>query len=133
MADKGLRFSTQFDDEWWVADLARSTPNGRKVAEVTRSGYESKGIFRKDVRPCEKEGPEGIDLERCFKVYLPPPIGRFGMVFRPEFVGHKIVFRYIAFGIRHHPRNSHAESVYQIAHRRLYGSDAQDHAAGSED
>lgn len=29
--------------------------------------------------------------------------------------------RYLAFGVRHHPKNSHAETVYQIAHRRLNG------------
>jgi len=33
----------------------------------------------------------------------------------------KIVVRYLAFGVRHHPKESHAETVYQIAHRRLNG------------
>jgi hypothetical protein len=26
----------------------------------------------------------------------------------------------VAFGVRHHPRESHAATVYQIAHHRLH-------------
>jgi hypothetical protein len=29
--------------------------------------------------------------------------------------------RCLAFGVRHHPQGSHAETVYQIADRRLNG------------
>jgi hypothetical protein len=29
--------------------------------------------------------------------------------------------RYVAFGVRHHPPESNAETVYGIAHRRLRG------------
>jgi hypothetical protein len=43
------------------------------------------------------------------------------MVFLPEVVEKKIVIRYLAFGVRHHPKGSHAETVYEIAHRRLNG------------
>jgi hypothetical protein len=27
---------------------------------------------------------------------------------------------FLAFGVRHHPRRSHALTVYQVAHRRLH-------------
>lgn len=91
MTDKELRFPVQFDEEWWTADLARTTPNGRKVAEAAR-------------------------LE-----YLPRPAGRLGMIFRPDLVDRKVVLRYLAFGVRHHPRDSHAETVYDVAHSRLHG------------
>jgi hypothetical protein len=50
---------------------------------------------------------------------LPPPAGRFGMVFQVEIVAGLGQLRYIAFGVRHHPRESNAESVYEVAHRRL--------------
>jgi hypothetical protein len=43
------------------------------------------------------------------------------MVFLPEVVEKKIALRYLAFGVRHHPKGSHAETVYRIAHRRLHG------------
>jgi hypothetical protein len=32
---------------------------------------------------------------------------------------------YLAFGVRHHPSDSNAETVYQIAHRRLHGKAAR--------
>jgi hypothetical protein len=121
VADKERRFPAQFDDEWWEADLARSSSAGQRVAEEARKGYEHEGVARSDLRPCEAEARDGTGLERCFKVYLPPPAGRFGMVFRPEVADRQIVLRYLAFGVRHHPPDSHAETVYQIAHRRLNG------------
>jgi hypothetical protein len=121
VTDKELRFPVQFDQEWWTADLARATPNGRKVAEAARLEHERDGVPRSDLRPCEAEGRDGTELKRCFKVYLPRPAGRFGMIFRPDLVDRKAVLRYLAFGVRHHPPESHAETVYQIAHRRLHG------------
>lgn len=48
-----------------------------------------------------------------------PPAGRFGMVLQVEIVAGRGQLRYIAFGVRHHPPESHAESVCEIAHRRL--------------
>jgi hypothetical protein len=118
--DKELRFPARFDDEWWEVDLARTTPAGQKAAEEARDKYESDRIPRKDLRPCEAEAQDGTNLDRCFKVYLPPPAGRFGMVFRPEVVDRRISLRYLGFGVRHHPPDSHAETVYRIAHRRLH-------------
>jgi len=121
MADRERRFPAQFDDEWWEADLARSSSAGQRVAEEARKEYEHEGVARSDLRLCEAEARDGTNLDRCFKVYLPPPAGRFGMVFRPEVADRQVVLRYLAFGVRHHPPDSHAESVYQIAHRRLSG------------
>lgn len=120
MVDKELRFPARFDDEWWEADIARSSPAGQRAAEGARKEYEDRGgVPRQELRPCEAEAQDGTELERCFKVYLPPPAGRFGMVFRPEVTDRQIVLRYLAFGVRHHPPDSHAETVYQIAHKRL--------------
>lgn len=121
MADKELRFPARFDDEWWEADLAHSSAAGRQAAEAARKEYEARGVARQDLRPCEAEAQDRTELERCFKIYLPPPAGRFGMVFQPEMADRQILLRYLAFGVRHHPPDSHAETVYQIAHRRISG------------
>jgi hypothetical protein len=31
-----------------------------------------------------------------------------------------VLLAYLAFGVRHHPRDSNALTVYEIAHRRLH-------------
>jgi hypothetical protein len=69
---------------------------------------------------CEEEGPDGTKLANCMKIYLPRPTGKFGMVFRIELREGKSLLAYAAFGVRHHPRHSHAPTVYQIAHGRLH-------------
>jgi hypothetical protein len=52
---------------------------------------------------------------------LPAPNGKFGMVIRFIRDNEGLALRYLAFGVRHHPRDSHAQTVYEIAHRRLHG------------
>jgi len=44
-----------------------------------------------------------------------------GMVFEVVRGEDRLSLEYIAFGVRHHPRGSHAHTVYQLAHRRLHG------------
>jgi hypothetical protein len=36
-----------------------------------------------------------------------------------ETANREILLRFLAFRVRHYPPDSHAETVYQIAHRRL--------------
>lgn len=115
------RFPVRFDEEWWTADLARSTLAGRQAAQAARLEYERDGVPRSHLRPCEADGRDGTKLEHCFKVYLPRPTGRFGVVLRIEVGEKRSQLRYLAFGVRHHPKGSHAETVYQFAHRRLHG------------
>jgi hypothetical protein len=110
-----------FDEAFFEADLKRASENGKEVAKKTRARYESEGIPSEDLRLCEAEGPEGTELPRCLKVYLPDAAGRFGMVFQLEIIERRGVLRYLSFGVRHHPADSHVESVYEIAHRRLNG------------
>lgn len=117
---KEQRFGVVFDEEWWTIDLARATPAGRKAAKAARLEYERDGVPRAHLRPCEPDHRSGTKLERCFKVYLPPAAGRFGMVLRIEVVEKRSQLRYLAFGVRHHPKGSHAETVYEVAHRRLH-------------
>ena len=72
------------------------------------------------LRRCAEEGPDGTRLPSCVKVYLPPPAGPFGMVFRiaRDETGTKLAL--LAFGMRHPPRHSNAPSVYWLADRRLH-------------
>jgi hypothetical protein len=123
MAASESRFPARFDPDAWDEDLLRTTAVGRVAAEDARSEYEQRGALRSDLRPCDAEGPDGTMLAQCFKVYLPPPSGRFGMVFKIVEVQRRLRLEYLAFGVRHHPSNAHAPTVYQLAHRRLQGSD----------
>jgi hypothetical protein len=110
-----------FDDVLFDADIERASKAGAEAARAARKRFEGGGAPRDELRLCEAEGPEGAQLPHCLKVYLPPPAGRFGMVLQVEVVGGWGQLRYIAFGVRHHPPESNAETVYGIAHRRLRG------------
>jgi len=122
MPTPGPRFPARFDPQAWDEDLARSTPAGRTAVRDARGDYEPNGIPRSHLKPCEAEGRDGTNLPQCFKVYLPPPDGRFGMVFTIDGNADKPAFVFLAFGVRHHPKGSHAPTVYEIAHGRLLGN-----------
>jgi hypothetical protein len=99
----------------------RSGRAGAEALREARSQFERDGIEIKTLRRCDPEGRDGTKLPACFKVYLPAPNGKFGMVFRFVRGGEGLRLRYLAFGMRHHPRDSNALMVYEIAHRRLHG------------
>ena len=126
MTDKrAVRAPAQFDDVAFAEDLKRTSDAGRQVAEAARREYERDGVPIDVILACDEEGPEGTTLQHCMKVYLPRPDGKFGMVFRIELRHNEALLVYAAFGTRHHPRNSHAPTVYQIADRRLTESTGQ--------
>ena len=75
-----------FDDALFDADVQRASDAGAAAARAARKRFESEGVPRDELRKCEAEGPEGSQLPACLKVYLPPPAGRFGMVFQLEIV-----------------------------------------------
>lgn len=99
----------------------RSGRAGAETLRGARSGFERDGVEIKALRRCDSEGRDGTELPACFKVYLPAPNGKFGMVFRFIRDSEGLALRYLAFGVRHHPRDSNAQTVYEIAHRRLHG------------
>lgn len=120
MTDKRAgRAPALFDDALFAEDLKRASDTGRKVALTARGEYERDGVPLGDLLACEEEGPEGTALVQCMKIYLPRSAGKFGMVFRIALRNGKAQLAYAAFGVRHHPRNSHAPTVYEIADRRL--------------
>jgi hypothetical protein len=60
-------------------------------------------------------------LPGCVKVYVPPPGGPLGLVYRlAKNKDGRLCLDHLAFGVRHHPPGSAAESVYLVAHRRLH-------------
>ncbi|HSK49769.1 MAG TPA: hypothetical protein VK889_04650 [Solirubrobacterales bacterium] len=109
-----------FDDAAFAEDLNRASELGRGVALAARTDYEQNGVPTAHLLACEDEGSEGTALANCVKIRLPRPDGKFGMVFRIERKAGKLLLAYVAFGVRHHPRESNAETVYEIAHRRLH-------------
>ena len=121
MSEKPRLALVVFDDALFDADLQRASDAGAEAARAGRRRFENEGAPRDELRLCEAEGSDGTQLPSCLKVYLPPPAGRFGMVFQLEIVDDRAQLRYMAFGVRHHPPESNAETVYQIAHRRLNG------------
>ncbi|MGB7685006.1 MAG: hypothetical protein WBL45_04410 [Solirubrobacterales bacterium] len=113
------RFAARFDPDAFREDTGRATPAGREVAEAARRQYEANGIPRSELRPCDPEGRDGTKLPQCLKVYLPPPVGRFGMVFKFVIANDRPRLDFLAFGVRHHPSDSNAPTVYQVANQRL--------------
>lgn len=108
-----------FDDAAFVEDLNRASEAGRAAALAARKEYEKGGVPIESLLACDKEGPDGTALANCVKIRLPHPDGKFGMVFRIERRAGKLLLAYAAFGMRHHPREANAETVYRVAHRRL--------------
>ncbi|HEX5608520.1 MAG TPA: hypothetical protein VFX45_00345 [Solirubrobacterales bacterium] len=110
-----------FNEGAFAEDTMRSGRAGAETLRETRGQFERDGVEIKALRRCDPEGRDGSELPACFKVYLPAPHGKFGMVFRFIRDSDGLALRYLAFGVRHHPRDSHAQTVYEIAHRRLHG------------
>ena len=110
-----------FDEGAFAEDTMRSGRAGAQALREARSQFEQDGVEIKVLRRCDSEARDGTKLPGCFKAYLPPPNGKFGMVFRFVRDADGLALRYLAFGIRHHPRDSNAPTVYEIADRRLHG------------
>lgn len=110
-----------FNEGAFAEDTMRSGRAGAQALREARSQSEQDGVEVKILRRCDPEGRDGTKLPSCFKVYLPPPNGKFGMVFRFVRDADGLALRYLAFGVRHHPRDSNAPTVYEIADRRLHG------------
>jgi hypothetical protein len=114
-------FPVGFDDDALTEDLNR-LPASAEIAllEFRKELHRHGGIPRSRLMACQAEGRDGTRLGGCVKTYIPWPDGRFGAVFAA--VTHPkrpLTLRAFAFGIRHHPSESHAETVYEVAHRRF--------------
>jgi len=120
----GASFRVEFDDTAFAEDLAHSTPAGRDSALRKRVAVERDGQPADDLITCDAEARDGTRLPGCFKTYVPWPAGRCGMVYEFRFdKDRRPYLAFLAFGIRHHPKGSHALTVYEIAHRRLHADE----------
>lgn len=122
MGDTPLVLPARFDSNAWDKDIARAGSSGRAAAETARDRYERDGVPVEELRQVQDEGPDGTILPNCVKVYLPPPVGKFGMIFEVVRADEKLRLEYIAFGVRHHPPESNASTVYELAQQRLHAS-----------
>lgn len=118
-------FPARFDADIFDEDTAHSTRAGRTAAEAARRDYERDGVPRLRLKPCEAEGRDGTNLLDCAKVYVPHPDGRWGIVFKVIVNDGRPRLDFVAFGVRHHPRESNALDVYDIAHLRLAADDTE--------
>lgn len=123
-ARPGPVFPVGFDEDALAEDLAELSGGAAEALAAFRKELRHQGGLSKSrLRACQAEGRDGTRLSSCVKTYVPWPDGRFGVVFvavtHPD---RPLALRTIAFGVRHHPRESNAKTVYEIAHRRLRDS-----------
>lgn len=111
-----------FDDAAFAEDLQRASDAGTEVALAARKEFEGEGVPVGSLLACDEEGSDGTELRHCVKLRLPPPDGKFGMVFRIEQRQERSVLVFAAFGVRHHPLEANAPTVYEIAHSRLHST-----------
>lgn len=69
------RFPVRFDAHPWEEDTERSSSVGREAAQTAREDYETDGVPRSHLKPCESEGRDGTNLPDCAKG-LPAPTRR---------------------------------------------------------
>ncbi len=123
MTGKGPVFPVGFDEEAVAEDLARLSESAAEALVELRSAIEQLGgLPQSRLMACEDDARDGTNLTGCVKTYVPWPDGHFGAVFvavsHPE---RPLGLRAIAYGVRHHPKGSHAKTVYQWADERNRG------------
>jgi hypothetical protein len=114
-------FPVGFDDDALAEDLERLPASAGEALEAFRKELRRQGgLPQARLKACHDEAQDGTMLGGCVKTYVPWPEGRFGAVFvAVTHPNRPMALRAFAFGVRHHPRESNAESVYEVAHRRL--------------
>lgn len=114
-------FPVGFDEDAVAEDLARLPASAEAALREFRKELKRKGgIPRSRLKACQAEGRDGTMLGGCVKTYIPWPDGRFGAVFvAVTHPNRPMALRAFAFGVRHHPRGSNAETVYEVASQRL--------------
>jgi len=117
-----------FDEAAWSEDLHNTSDAGRAAATRIRAELEREGQPVDDLLACDEEGRDGTSLPQCAKTRVPWANGKWGIVYliaRDKQTG-RLSLDVLAFGMRHHPKGSHALTVYEIAHRRLHQIIARD-------
>jgi hypothetical protein len=111
------------DELAWQEDLRIASRSARRIASETRARLEREGQSIDALFACDADARDGTSLPGCVKVYLPPPGGPLGLVYRlARNKQGRLYLDHLAFGIRHQPdRKATTPTVYEIAHRRLHG------------
>jgi len=114
-------FPVGFDEDALAEDLERLPASAENALREFRKELRRQGgIPKSRLKACHDESQDGTMLGGCVKTYVPWPDGRFGAVLvAVTHPNRPMALRAFAFGVRHHPRESNAETVYQVAHRRL--------------
>lgn len=114
-------FPVGFDEDALTEDLERLPASAESALREFRKELRREGgIPRSRLKACHDEGQDGTTLGGCVKTYVPWSAGRFGAVLvAVTHPNRPMALRAFAFGVRHHPRESNAETVYEIAHKRL--------------
>ena|ERR1039458_1393004 len=113
-----------FDEAAWSEDLRQTTDTGRAAATRKRAQLERDGQPVDELLACDEDARDGTSLPECVKTRVRRPDGKWGIVYliaRDKQTG-RLSLDVLAFGIRHHPKGSHALTVYEIAHRRLHNA-----------
>ncbi len=105
------RIPARIDPATWAEDIGHTGAADRVSIEAAKGRYEHSGVPLTEMRPCDAEGRDGTELPDCVKVYLPMPAGRFGIVFSVDRTSTGPTLVYVAFGVRHQPRGSNAQTV----------------------
>lgn len=108
-----------FDELLWGEDMARATAAGAEAATEARRRLERDGAPIEQLRACQAEGRDGARLGGCLKIYVPPPAGPWGIVFRLAVDEDGSFLAVLAFASRH-PTTGRHTSVYQLADERLH-------------
>jgi hypothetical protein len=114
-------FPVGFDEDALAEDLERLPDSAGEALDAFRKELHRQGGLPKSrLKACHDEAQDGTMLGGCVKTYVPWPDGRFGAVFvAVTHPNRPMALRAFAFGVRHHPPESNAETVYEVAHRRL--------------
>jgi hypothetical protein len=113
-----------FDEAAWSEDLRKTTDTGRATATRKRVELERDGQPVDELLACDEEGRDGTSLPECVKTRIPWPAGKWGIVYliARDKQTKRLSLDVLSFGMRHHPKGSHALNVYEVAHRRLHNA-----------
>src|ERR1700688_3362775 len=110
-----------FDETAWSEDIRNSSDAGRNAALIKRSHLERHGQPVGELLACATDSRDGTSLYGCVKTYVPWRAGKWGIVYviaRDPMTG-RLSLDVLSFGVRHHPQDSKAPTVYEIADARL--------------
>lgn len=113
MSDKRLgQAPALFDDAAFAEDMRRASDAGEEAALKARREFEAEGVALEALLACDEDGPDGTALRHCVKLRLPPPDGKFGMVFRIELRMAGPCWSLLPSGfVITHPRRKHRRST----------------------